>query len=101
MVRGCVSTEFEDVPLVWPAESAGMPAFELPLPWPTLCGAPDPLPAAFANEAANTSDDPMVATARTNLFMACALNDGLSVMTPKDRPDPFFQAALPWSKPST
>src|SRR5260370_32196940 len=76
MVRGCVSTEFEDAAPLWPAEGAVAPAVELASPWTAPC--PDPPPAAPANEAANTSDGPMIATARTNLFMAFALRPNLS-----------------------
>src|SRR5260370_2331815 len=116
MVRGCVSTEFEDASLLWPAEGAGAPAVELALPWTTPCGAPDPLPAAFANEAANTSDGPMVATAKTNLLMTCALRPNLSArFCPRQHPcaatrpkwtetdcsNPLFQPALPWCQPNT
>src|SRR5258708_33300815 len=96
MVRGCVGDELEDAALPRSREGAGAPTVALPTPWSTPCEATDPLPAAFANEAANTSDATMAAPARTNFFMACFFKDCAS-RPPIDRnrcSDPPFSTRL-------
>src|SRR5215469_11646376 len=70
IVGAVVRVELDGAPPVWPLDDAVSPGAGGAAPRMTDCGAGDPLPAAFAGEAAASSDDPTTAT-RKNPFMIC------------------------------